>query len=109
MKCKGMRHVGIEIDIAKWTPTIDYYEALGFVKCGEDIEIIDGVAVGWQKLTDGIVMIEFIRRRESHLAFEVDEIDKNKYYYVTPAGHLVQFDRDPSGNLVEFVELKKEE
>lgn len=107
MLCKEVRHVGIPAK--HYEATIKYYEDLGFamVKSGRDV--IDGRECIWRKMTDGILTIELLfgdRQNEPHIALTVDAIDESKYYYRTPSGHRVQFDRDPSGNLVEFVERR---
>ena len=105
MKCLGLRHVGIRIDGKRWRQTVAYYEALGFTRAGpEQSELIDGRPASWIKLTDGLVTLELIAGRDPHLAFTVDEINADNYYYVTPEGYRVQFDQDPSGNVIEFVE-----
>ena len=71
---------------------------------GEDV--IDGRSVVWCKMTDGLNTIELVfgEQAQHHISFTVDQIDERKYYYTAPSGHRIQFDRDPSGNLIEYVE-----
>jgi catechol 2,3-dioxygenase-like lactoylglutathione lyase family enzyme len=106
MECHGLRHIAI---CSKYyEASCEYYHSLGFATVSYGSDSINGRGIFWRKLSDGIVTIELIfgEQVEHHIAFTVDQIDESKYYCIAPSGHRVQFDRDPSGNLIEFVERK---
>ena len=46
--------------------------------------------------------------KDLHLAIEVDAVSRDAYYYVTPGGYKVQYIKDPSGNVIELVEVPKD-
>lgn len=107
MKSRGIRHIGICSKF--YEASCEYYEALGFEVISHGSEKINGRGIFWRKLSDGHTTIELIfgEEVEHHIAFTVDCIDESKYYCIAPSGHRIQFDRDPSGNLIEFVERRK--
>lgn len=107
MICKGLRHIGVVsklIDAAT-----EYYEKLGFAVVEAGRDNINGREVIWRKLSDGLDTIELLNGDgfEDHLSFTVDEVDTSKYYYIAPSGHRIQYGRDPSGKLIEYVEERR--
>ena len=108
MKILRMRHVAIEVDRPFWDATIGWYAHLGFAIESKGSDIIDGRPLSWVKLGDGFNTIELVLGREGHIALEVDRIDEDQYYNISPDGYRIQFIRDPCGNLIELVERKEE-
>jgi catechol 2,3-dioxygenase-like lactoylglutathione lyase family enzyme len=107
MSSTKVRHIGIRVKAVD-KEHIEFYEKFGFSRWSANGVRINGRHVTWCKMihADGTVL-ELIDGGLTHLAIEVEEVDRNAYYYVTPTGHKVQYIVDPSGNPIELVEEPK--
>ena len=106
MQVTGFRHIGIPTQDME--ASVKFYEKCGFVIMSQGVDIINGQEIRWKKIkNDEGNCIELLTSGHFHLAFTVDEVKKDQYYFQTPAGHKVQFGFDPAGVLIEFVEEPK--
>ena len=104
-----LRHIGIRVKEINTTHE-KFYESLGFKRLDAGGARIHGRYIKWLKMVNGDgTVIELIDGGMPHLAIEVDHVDKNAYYFVTPGGAKTQYIQDASGNCIELVELSKEE
>ena len=104
-----IRHIGIRVKQID-SEHEEFYANLGFKRLEAGGARIHGNYIKWLKMVndDGDI-IELIDGGMPHLAIEVDHVDKNAYYFVTPGGPLCQYITDPSGNCIELVELGGDE
>lgn len=109
MKVIGFRHIGVPTNDME--ASVKFYEKCGYFLESEGFDTINGQTFKWKKMINEEVLsdsrIELLTNGQPHLAFTVDEVKKDQYYFQTPAGHKVQFGFDPGGTLIEFVEEPK--
>lgn len=102
MNVIGLRHYAIRV--SDMENSIAFYAAYGFSILETGTDHINGFPVTWCKLQDdsGFVL-ELVSGWASHLAFTVKKLNPKKYINLAPSGHLIQFEHDPDGNIIELV------
>ncbi len=99
-----IRHIGIPTRHLEVTTSL--FEEWGFIEFDRGQDIINGKLFIWRKMSNASgQVVEIIQgdAAEWHIAFDVKELSKDQYYYVTPSGAHTQWRRDISGNLFEMV------
>jgi hypothetical protein len=112
MKLLSIRHVGITESPYPEYKKDDLVEA-GFSIHSTGTDIINGYELRWSKLQlqTGplleLVDVEYdVDSPRIHVAVTVDRVRRNRYYYIAPSGHKVQYDTI-GGITFEFVEEPK--
>lgn len=90
MKILNLRHIGIPVP--NLIETVRKFEEYGFEVQQAGKEVIDGVLVSWVKMKNHQdIMLEFLDAGFPHIAFTVDELDKEATIRLTPAGYRLQW------------------
>ena len=103
MQILNLRHIGIPT--ADLESTVAAWQKMGFEIKSSGQETINGREINWVKMENQQgYCIEVLDGGSFHVAFTVDEVVKDHYYFQAPSGVKIQFSRGPDGIGLEFVE-----
>lgn len=106
MKILGFRHSGIPVEGYASMKIMENFliKRCGFVEAERGLDVINGARMDWVKVVSSEGdLIEIITGGSFHIAFTVNHVDPNHYYYVTPSGHKIQYGWIEN-LLIEYVE-----